>query len=807
TEGQRLPGGRPKDAGEKLARAQDLKQLPQLHPHHHRQRQQHQLQQNFSPRQIVRSTRAENGSGGKVTRGGGGKPSSLSSRAQELSSGAGGASTKMGRRGGRGRLAGDRDVAPELGREQKDSNGTRRPPALRTYAQRGGRGGEQADITLQSHLPLSPAAAAAAAVLADVSTGGKRPAPFGAGAQMPRSGFRPDFLGRRCGDLPPNAPPPPPPEQQERQRRRQRSPSPHYRPAAGSNGRARTDYGQEQRWRLQRQRSGLLLPRSLGDSDRDAASGGRSGGGHARYGYGYGYGGEERGVVGAGGVREDETVGYLRGGYGRSETVEDDHPRLSSRGAVDYGPHPIFNRDKKNSSICTNGSTRRNSGGRANKNDDGDSPLDLGGVTGRAERPLAAATAALAASGSRGAAPFRCHPGSFAGQTPFIGGSASDTVSSSSRDAAAAAARAKDRSPLNVFSSPTSVTGGEERGHMPRERHPSVLAAATAMAAAAAAPPPPLPLPPYGGCARVEGERRNEMGDVAAVVQGARESSLLEMLGKGEVGSHRVIQAAVPLGMTKVPLQIMDNLALFFVDMRSTVLFRAAEANSSLGEMCLDTEAFEEAKRDGRPGGVIVCAPQFVKPSSVMEEAGIIDGDLITHINGKEVSAGGTGELISTSEAVNGVRLLDVTFLRATGESSAGDYPWHEAFAWWQSGVRRHMVEAVEHKPGEGEWMRREAELRGKEAIARYRLYRDFMTQRQGTIGAGAAASAASAKDGGGAPPDDGKGGSRTRTSNPTNHSADGAPVNKSGESTADRDSNHRRNGGDSRARSVGDDA
>lgn len=46
-------------------------------------------------------------------------------------------------------------------------------------------------------------------------------------------------------------------------------------------------------------------------------------------------------------------------------------------------------------------------------------------------------------------------------------------------------------------------------------------------------------------------------------------------------------------------------------------------------------------------------------------------------------------------QPVKGVRLLDITFLRATGESSARGYPWHEALAWWQSGVRRHMLEAA----------------------------------------------------------------------------------------------------------------
>lgn len=56
-----------------------------------------------------------------------------------------------------------------------------------------------------------------------------------------------------------------------------------------------------------------------------------------------------------------------------------------------------------------------------------------------------------------------------------------------------------------------------------------------------------------------------------------------------------------------------DNLALFFVDMRSTVLVSAADASSVLEELCLSTEAFEKAEGSARPGEVIVCAPQ-VRP-------------------------------------------------------------------------------------------------------------------------------------------------------------------------------------------------
>lgn len=47
-------------------------------------------------------------------------------------------------------------------------------------------------------------------------------------------------------------------------------------------------------------------------------------------------------------------------------------------------------------------------------------------------------------------------------------------------------------------------------------------------------------------------------------------------------------------------------------------------------------------------------------------------------------------------QSVKGVRLLDINFLRATGESTARGYPWHEAVAWWQTGVRRHILDSAE---------------------------------------------------------------------------------------------------------------
>lgn len=44
---------------------------------------------------------------------------------------------------------------------------------------------------------------------------------------------------------------------------------------------------------------------------------------------------------------------------------------------------------------------------------------------------------------------------------------------------------------------------------------------------------------------------------VAAALGAEEESYSLEMLGAGTMGSHRVVQAAVPLGTKKVPLQIL----------------------------------------------------------------------------------------------------------------------------------------------------------------------------------------------------------------------------------------------------------
>ncbi|CAB1117965.1 unnamed protein product [Ectocarpus sp. CCAP 1310/34] len=222
-------------------------------------------------------------------------------------------------------------------------------------------------------------------------------------------------------------------------------------------------------------------------------------------------------------------------------------------------------------------------------------------------------------------------------------------------------------------------------------------------------------------------------------------ASPLEMLGEGAMGSHRIVQTAVPLGTRKTSLQILDDLSLFFVDMRATLLLRTATAGPIMDELCLKAETFEEAVVCGNLGEVVVCIPQlykiphsvvvdcsplpqFVKPRSALQEAGILDGDLITHINGQRVSVDWPEDHFLSLQPVKGVQLLDLAFLRATGESSAEGYPWHEALAFWKSGVRRHILDDAELGPSR-QWMRQANDLRARESIRNYRLCREFTTQ------------------------------------------------------------------------------
>lgn len=384
-----------------------------------------------------------------------------------------------------------------------------------------------------SRLPLSPAAAAAAAVLAVVSTGGKpRAVRSKAVVGRPRSGCLPGFPVNRSEDLPPY------PALAQHRRRRQRSPSPRHPPADGRNGRARTGHSEEQRWQLvQQQRAGLFRPFGLGDQGSDAATGGKTGerAANNRSGDGGGGGGEwEMGRGGAGPQRAD-IAGYpaYTEDYDRTKSVGDNNARLSSGGVVDDCPYPAYGRGSSTSTIST--STNTGNGSFEKICDEDGSPFVSRDTAGnRAAPPMAAAAAT--ASGIRGAMPFRCHPESFAGREPFISGRTPDT---------AAAAVAQDRLPLE-FSYPTTTTAGGERGHGTKERHPPVKAVPAVAAAA------------DGSGAKAKGDRcgDGEMGP-AEETPATGEPSLLELLGKGALGSHRLIQAAVPLGTTKVPLQIM----------------------------------------------------------------------------------------------------------------------------------------------------------------------------------------------------------------------------------------------------------
>lgn len=53
-----------------------------------------------------------------------------------------------------------------------------------------------------------------------------------------------------------------------------------------------------------------------------------------------------------------------------------------------------------------------------------------------------------------------------------------------------------------------------------------------------------------------------------------------------------------------------DDLALLFVDMRSTLLVRVAAAASVIEELCLRTETFEQVSMYSNAGDLVVCAPQ-----------------------------------------------------------------------------------------------------------------------------------------------------------------------------------------------------
>lgn len=57
-----------------------------------------------------------------------------------------------------------------------------------------------------------------------------------------------------------------------------------------------------------------------------------------------------------------------------------------------------------------------------------------------------------------------------------------------------------------------------------------------------------------------------------------------------------------------------DDLALLFVDMRSTLLVTTAAAGAVMDELCLRTETFEQVSMVYcSPGELVVCAPQVTR--------------------------------------------------------------------------------------------------------------------------------------------------------------------------------------------------
>ncbi|CAM9820188.1 unnamed protein product, partial [Ectocarpus fasciculatus] len=343
-----------------------------------------------------------------------------------------------------------------------------------------------------------------------------------------------------------------------------------------------------------------------------------------------------------------------------------------------------------------------------------------------------------AATRRRGGAPLAPPPGPGPGAPSAYNG---DTVGyphfkrRSPSVAAAAAASAAAARPSETCPPPSTGTRGRKGTGRPSAEGGSVSGYLGSLRAAATALRKPEGVGGRGGSAervekgrfvgrgvtRMEGEAFRPPGESA---------SPLEMLGEGAIGSHQIVQATVPLGTRRIPLQILDDLSLVFVDMRAALLVRTATARPIMRELCLKTETFEEAVAFENTGEVVVCVPQFVKPRSALQEAGILDGDLITHINGARVSADRPEDLFWRLKPVKGVQLLDVTFLRATGESSAEGYPWHEALAFWKSGVRRHILDDAELGPSH-QWMREAHDLRDRESIRNYHLCREFTMQEQ----------------------------------------------------------------------------
>ncbi|CAM9330309.1 unnamed protein product [Ectocarpus sp. 4 AP-2014] len=414
---------------------------------------------------------------------------------------------------------------------------------------------------------------------------------------------------------------------------------------------------------------------------------------------------------------------------------------------------PTYKRDGEHTSVETissnnsnkdiSGSKRHSGGGAVDKGQTAACVYASGGVGGPPAYPIHAknanSDAAPSSSGTLGANPAAAR----------IGGAPSaynrDTVGyphfkRPSTSAAATAASAAAACPAKTCPPPSTDKRGRKGTGRPPAEGGGVSGSLGSLRPVAVTLREPGDVGGRGGAAegaergRIVGRGVTRMKAEAFRPPG-ESASPLEMLGEGAMGSHRIVQTAVPLSTRRVSLQILDDLSLFFVDMRATLLLRTATAGPIMDELCLKAETFEEAVVFGNPGEVVVCVPQFVKPRSALQEAGILDGDLITHINGQRISVERPEDHFWSLKPVKGVHLLDLAFLRATGESSAKGYPWHEAHAFWKSGVRRHILDDAELGPSR-QWMRQAHDLRTRESIRNYRLCQEFnMQQEQDAMG------------------------------------------------------------------------
>ncbi|CAM9183988.1 unnamed protein product [Ectocarpus sp. 8 AP-2014] len=429
---------------------------------------------------------------------------------------------------------------------------------------------------------------------------------------------------------------------------------------------------------------------------------------------------------------------------GRDRTVSGD--------ATGAKAHATYKRNGEHTSVETTssdnsnkkigGSNRRSGGVAYNKDPTAACVYTSGAVGGQPAHPIHAKNAnsdpTPSSSGTVGANPAAARRGG----APSANNR--DTVGyphfkRPSTSAAAAAASAAAALPSETCPPPSTDKRGKKGTGRPPAEDGGVSGSVGSLGPVAAALRKPGDVGGRGGAA--EGaERVRFVGrgvtrmEAEAFRPPGESASPLKMLGEGAMGSHRIVQTAVPLGTRRISLQILDDLSLFFVDMRATLLLRTATAGPIMGELCLKAETFEEAVVFGNLREVVACVPQFVKPRSALQEAGILDGDLITHINGQRVSVDRPEDHFWSLKPVKGVQLLDLAFLRATGESSAEGYPWHEALAFWKSGVRRHILDDAELGPSH-QWMRQANDLRARESIRNHRLCREFTMQEQHAMG------------------------------------------------------------------------